>query len=310
LGLGLLLGVQVRAQSQSLRLEESRRDVGRESSALDAPFSQTTARSLLDQPAAAARLSRRDEFGEQQIIQRRAHVEPWTASAGIDLSYTDNAGLTHTHQVGDWYARYGMAARYTNRITDPFFVDLSLEQYFFRYGRFDILDFDLTRFEATILANTHILGDTFAYLRYRLERLTEPGLGSALLTEHTVEAGLQKTWKISRGQQIFGGMTASVPADIDPRGAARYEYSISVGHVLRLTERITSSVSYRGAWYDYEHGGRSDWNHIFAAGVTYEIADWLRVGLNFAYTRNESNKTFADYHSAVPGGGVAVRIAF
>jgi hypothetical protein len=295
--------------AQSPRLDLDRRDVATESPG----WAHTPASSAGAAGASAATgpiTPGRDEFGEQQIVQRRAHPEPWSATAGIDFFHSDNVGLTSAHEQGDWYLRTGALVSYTNRIEGPFFADISLEQSFFRYNEFDVLDFDLTRFQAGVLVQLPRLSDSFLFCRYRMERITEAGFGSSLFTEHAIETGLQKVWKISRGQQLFGGIRCAVPIDTDPRGIQRDEYSLSLGYSLRLTERITAGASYRGSSYRYHHEGRADWNHILAAGVTYDAADWLRLGLNFAYTENTSNTSFAEYRSLVPGASLALRIAF
>lgn len=250
------------------------------------------------------------EFGEQHIVQRRAHPEPWSASTSADLFYTDNVALTSISRQDDWYLRYGATVGYTNRVRGPFFVDLSLQQYFFRYQKFDSLDFDLTRFEASMLMETPWQTDGFFFVRYRLERLNETGWGSALFTQHFAEVGLQKVWKIRRGQQLFAGLAADLALDTDPRAGARNEYSLSIGHSLRLTERISAGLSYRGSFYDYLHHGREDWNHILSAGLTYAFTDWLRLGLNYSLTKNYSNAAFADYYNSLPGIGAVLHLSF
>lgn len=298
------------ALGQEGRAGESRRDVlSLTPPPAAAPLLGRAASPLPQAPAGGSAVGG-EEFGDQQIVARRAHVEPWSVSTGADVFYTSNAALASTHAQSDWYLRTGLAVAYTNRVRGPFFVDFSLEQYFFRYNRFDLLDFDTTHFEAAVLWQTPGRTDAFVFLRYRLERLTEGGFGSTLLTNHVGEIGVQKVWKISRGQQISAALTADLALDTDPGSGARDEYALSLGYSLRLTERLSAALAYRGAFYAYREGSRKDGNHILSAGLTYEVADWLRLGLSFAYTRDTSSVAFGDYESVVPGGSLGLHLSF
>ena len=288
------------------------RDLGR----MTAPTTDATRFSgnpSVASPASAASYAAEtaeSEFGEQRILQRRAHVEPWSASAGIDLFRTDNVALTSKGEQDDWYLRYGMAASYTNRVRGPLFFDVSLQHYLFRYSEFDVLDFDLTRLDTGFLLQLPKLADTFFFGRYRLEYLTSPGFGDDLLTNHTADFGLQKIWKVSRGQQVFAHLSAAPVLSTDPGSSARDEYSVSLGYSLRLTERISTSISYRGSFFHYRERSREDWNHVLAASVTYDATDWLRLGITAAYTENLSNTPAGEYRNLTPGAGFLLRIAF
>ena len=121
---------------------------------------------------------------------------------------------------------------------------------------------------------------------------------------------MQKVWKISRGQQVFAGASANLSLSTDPGISARNEYAATLGYSARLTERITAAMTYRGSWNDYINGERRDWNHIAAFGLTYDVADWLRLGANVSYSHNDSNTGFADYDNFVTGCSVSLRMAF
>jgi hypothetical protein len=251
-----------------------------------------------------------NEFGVQQIVERKAHVEPWSVVADVQLFNTDNVALTPTSQQRDWYLRYGLAVSYTNRIKGPLFIDLSLEQYLFRYDRFDSLNFDLTHFQGGLLVQAPWLANALFYARYDLTRIAEPDFGTAHFTSHMLDLGGQKVWKISRGQQIFAGAMASVNLETVPAISSRSEFSVTMGYSARLTERLTAALSYRGSWNKYEHSDRTDWNQIAAFGLTYDMTDWLRAGANVSYSRNDSNMYFADYQNWVTGCSLSLRIAF
>ena len=250
------------------------------------------------------------DFGEQVIVQRRAHVEPWKVTLDSQIFHTDNAALVPGGEQSDWYLRHGLGVSYTNRVKGPWFVDFSLQHYLFRYSEFDALDFDLTRFEAAVLYQAPWLDDAFLYARYSLQHIAEAGGGSQLLQSHSAILGAQKVWKVSRGIQFHSGFSADLPLSSDPGEAARAEFGLSLGGTMRLTEKLTANASYRGAFYHYTKLDREDWNHIFALGVTYDFTDWLQLGVSASHSLNRSSAAFADYQNTVLGAAVSLRAAF
>ncbi len=283
-----------------------RRDIATQTLSADAPMTPVGPEGMVAPMANGVG----SEFGEQWIVQRRAHVEPWSASGDLQVLHTDNAALTPVNEQEDWYLRYGVSVSYTNRVKGPLFLDVSVQQFFFRYGEFDILDFDFLRFQGGALLQAPWLFDAFFFARYHLQRITESGLGSTLFTSHSAEIGLQKVWRVRRGQQVFAALSADLALGADPKASERNEYSLTLGYSARLTQRVSAGLTYRGARYEYGQGGRSDWNHNISLGVTFDATDWLRLAVNAGYSHNESNSVFADYDNFTPGGSVALRLSF
>ncbi len=249
------------------------------------------------------------EFGEQAILRRRAQVEPWSASLAALLAFTDNAGLTPSAQEEDSYLRTGLSFSYTNRVKGSLFVDVSLTHDLFRYAEFDALDFDDTRFEAGLLWQLPWLADAFFATRYAYERIAEP-FGGHLFDNHSVVLQLQKVWKVSRGQQVFIGLTGDVSLTADPFAAQRDEYTLVLGYNARLTQRITAQSSYRLGWYRYDSGGRNDWNQILSLGLTFDATDRVRFSATTSFSRNTSNRHFAEYDNLVGAVGLNLHLSF
>ena len=264
---------------------------------------------LLPQKKPLEVLGSGSEFGEQAILLRRAQVEPWSASLGTLLNYTNNAGLTPVGQQRDWYLRAGLGVAYTNRVKGALFVDVALTHDLFRYAKFDALDFDHTRIEAGLLFQWPGLDGAFFATRYAYERIAEP-FGGSLFDSHRVILQLQKVWKISRGQKVFAGVSADVALSADPSAAQRDEYSSIVGYTARLTQRCSAQASYRLGWYRYDEGGRADWNQIAAAGLTLDATDWARLSITTSLSRNTSNRHFAEYDNFVAGLGLNLHLSF
>jgi hypothetical protein len=250
------------------------------------------------------------EFGEPAILRRRAHAEPFRLSLDAQGYFTDNVALTPDHRQQDWYLRTGATLSYTNRVYGNWFADITLQYYRFRYEAFDILDFDLTRAEAKVLRQVPALANAFLYTRFAYERITEADFGSSLFSNSSIECGIEKTWRIARGQQIFGSVSADFSLDADPEFAARHEYAAMLGYSIRLTSRVNAAFSYHSSRYQYAHADRDDWTQLLAAGVTWDLAAWLRLGANITYTHNSSSVPATSYQSLVPGATLAVQGVF
>jgi hypothetical protein len=250
------------------------------------------------------------EFGELDILRRRAHAEPFRLSLDTQGYFTDNVALTPDHRQEDWYLRTGAVISYTNRVYENWFADVTLQYHRFRYDEFGVLDFDLTRVEATVLRQVPSLANSFLYLRFAYERITEADFGSSLFNDFSLECGVQKTWKIARGQQIFGALSSDFSLDAHPEFAGRHEYAATLGYSVRLTSRVDAALSYRSSWYQYTHADRDDWTQLLAVGATWELTTWLRLGANLTYTHNTSSVAATSYRSLVPGATVAVQTVF
>ena len=118
----------------------------------------------MNQPA--PKMKGDDEFGEQMILARRAHVEPWTLGMDAQFFYTDNVALTPTNELDDTYLRTGFFAQYTNRIVNDWFMDASVSSFWFLHGKYDFFDFNLLRAEVGVTRRLPWLDDAFASVHY------------------------------------------------------------------------------------------------------------------------------------------------
>lgn len=261
-------------------------------------------------PAAAPKMDGDDEYGEQRILLRRASWAPWSFEADVEAQWTDNAALSRDNAESDSYLRTGMRAGYSNRVVGNLFFNAGMDYHTVRHSEFTELDFDLLRGDLGLMYMLPKLQDAFIVTRYSYFRLTEAGLGTLLYEDHIASLGLQKVWKISRGQQIFAGTYADWSTAPQPWGAGRHEYSLFTGWKLRLTEALTVQLSYRGARYLYRTGKRQDWNHVMLAGATYAFTDWLRAGVTSSYTVNRSSGAAFDYQNFIVGAGLTAHWEF
>lgn len=261
-------------------------------------------------PPAAPQMAGDEEYGEQRILLRRASWAPWSLEADIETLWTDNVALSSRNMEEDTYLRTGFRAGYSNRIVGNLFLNASLDYHTVRHSEFTDLDFDLLRGDLGLMYMLPKLKDTFLNVRYSYYRLMDRELGDKLYDDHVASIGLQKVWKISRGQQIFAGLYADWSTAPEPWAAGRHEYSLFTGWKLRVTDALTVQLSYRGARYNYRTGERQDWNHVMLASASYAITDWLRAGVTGSYTVNRSTGDAFNYKNFIVGAGITAHFEF
>ncbi len=309
--LGNLFGA-VAIKSQTV--EPPRADVARQQSvaqgAWGSLFKEGHGESESTVPAEVPKMAGDGEYGEQRILLRRASWSPWSLEADMETLWTDNVALSGKTTESDGYLRTGVRTGYSNRVVGNFFVNAGLAYSTVRHNEFTEFDFDLVRGDLGLMYMVPKLRDAFLVTRYSYYRLTEIGLGLPLYEDHIASLGLQKVWKISRGQQIFAGLYGDWSIAPEPWAAGRHEYSLFAGWKLRLTEALTVQLSYRGARYLYRTGERQDWNHVMLGGVTYAFTDWLRANLTGSYTVNHSSGAAFDYQNFIVGAGITAHWEF
>jgi hypothetical protein len=276
-----------------------------------------------DQPAGggalgelAPKMEGDSEYGVQRILYRRSNWEPFNVSFDIGVNYTDNVALVDRPKVDDFFLRSSVHASYTPQITGGLFFNAAVGTEIYRYADLDFFDFDLLSFDAGFLYATPqqgtifdpIFGDLITYLRYSFYRISEPwDWGEDLFDNHSIVAGFQKTWRISRGHQAYFGVNADWSVDASDQAPRRDEYSAYVGYKIKWTADLESNVMYRAALYDYELFGRSDFNQLIGLGLTYRFTDWLSATASFSAVFNESDRNVFDYESINTGVLLAVQ---
>lgn len=257
-----------------------------------------------------ARLASDAEYGQQVVLTRKAHPNPWSLQADAQYFYTDNVALAHREPLSDGYLRANATLQYTNRINRNLFLSASVENAFYAHSKYSELDFHLLRTEAGLFLRLPKLADSYLSLRYVWYRISEADFRSTAFQEHQISLGWNKVWAISRGQEIFGGLSADVSVSADPSPPRRDDYSAYLGYRLRLTEPLSFQVSYRGAYYWHPEQRRDDWNHTVLFGCTYALTDWARVEVSVSESWNRSSASNFSYHNLVTGGGITLHKEF
>jgi hypothetical protein len=154
-----------------------------------------------------------------------------------------------------------------------------------------------------------IFGDTISYLRYAYYRIAEPwDWGENTFDNHSIAAGVQKTWRFSRGHHAYLGLMGDWSFEASDDLPRRDEYTGYLGYRVKWTAEFETNLQYRLAWYDYDSFGRDDLNHTISLGAEYKFTDWFRAGAYVSGTFNNSDRGVFDYDVFNTGVGLAVVI--
>ena len=94
------------------------------------------------------RLAADAEFGEQQLLRRRASWEPWSVSLDAQYYLTDNVALAPAGALEDWYLRSGLSVRYSNRLVGDWVFEALATDHLYLYDAYSALNFQLARVQA------------------------------------------------------------------------------------------------------------------------------------------------------------------
>jgi hypothetical protein len=265
--------------------------------------SSTAPGTVLPSPDAAG------EFGEQVIIRKNAAFNPWRVDLDLQGFHTDNVALAPT-KVEDYFLRAGLAVRYLNRINADWNLEFGLGQDFLRYDHFSSLNFDKTNASAGLSTRLSWLGGATALLRYDFDYLTEEGFGSQIMTSHAILTGFIKSWQLTEDQRLFVGLLSEPDLAVDPEISVRHEHGLNVGYTLKLTERITTRLTGRGAYQVSPNSGRSEWRYQARVSLLYQITDSVNVGASTGCIWNLSNKDRFDYNNQLTGAYLNLEYRF
>ena len=255
------------------------------------------------------------EFGEMPILYRRSNWEPFNVRLDLDVTYTGNATLAPDHEFDDVYFREALTLSCTPQIKGRFFGDVSVRQATQVYDEIGELDFDSLDLYAggiyILPREMPLIGDASTFVRYRYNELYERAFSNSFYENQSIILGIQKTWRPRRGHSFYFGYTSAFSVDTDPELFQRHEHSGFAGYQIKWTDQISTTLNYRGSYYDYTNfGGRNDVNHILALDTEYQFNEWASLRGFASYTWNASDMDQFDYESGAIGAGVTLQVRF
>lgn len=248
------------------------------------------------------------DLGEQVILRRREKLTPFKLFADVSGFYTDNAALTDTHKVDDFFLVAQVGLTYQTRIATDLYVEATIRQATFRYARFDELDFDSLNAGAGLTYICKPLWGLAFSVRYNFNRLTDGSRHDEFFKNHTITLGAQKTFELSKAHYLYAGY-ASILGWSEPVAPQRDEHGFYLGYHANLTRALSAEINYRIAYFDYVHG-RGDWNQNMTLIVKWDPTRWLSLSASASLGLNTSNRENFDYEVFSTGVSIAASISF
>lgn len=255
-----------------------------------------------------------EDLGDQVILKQKTEREKIFSLFGdIMLLQTDNALLEKQGGKDDqlWVGQVGLGVQ--PKINDRTFYDVTVRQQFFRYERFQNLDFDSFNASGGIMHVLEKFWDTAIFGRYNYNRLTDTIDGHEIFTNHTLLFGAQKIFPISKAHYVYVGHSSQI-AISDPTSVQRNDYSLFCGYHVDLTRACSYDFGYRFAYEPYNlktlEGEREDMNQSVTSGITYKFNEYLSVFGFASITLNNSNQPAYNYDVCNAGGGLNVIYKF
>ncbi|MFN2509649.1 MAG: hypothetical protein ABR589_12860 [Chthoniobacterales bacterium] len=249
------------------------------------------------------------DLGEQAILKRAEHYQPFSVAASAPISYTSNVALTRRGEESDVIFSPSVGVTYAPRITRTLFASISVGQQYFFYDEFTELDFGSLDVRAGLTYVLPRLLNLTLHADYGYNRLTSDGFDE-FFSNHSVNFGADIPVRIGRAQQVSFGSDLSISVASDPDQPARHDIGEFVAYSVNLTRSLTVSAMARLAMRNYVEGERNDVSGILALSATYRFTKWLNASAVSTFATSDSNQDVFDYDVVNAGGAVSIGFKF
>ena len=308
--LGIAIGFAVAAFTPQVQAGEPQIEQARSFENSRNPVGPSTAKAVgFKNEDVALRSPGDQDLGEQWMLKYKEKQKPFSLSADIAGYATNNVALTERGTRRDQFMVGQVAASYQPKITENLLAEFTFRQAFFRYNHFDQLDFDSQNAGAGLTYLAPSLWNLTFFGRYNYNRVLDAREEDEIFTNHTLTAGFQKSFVISRAHYLYAGY-ASQFGFADPIGAQRDEHGAYAGYHVNLTRTFQSDFFYRAAWFNYSKGDRDDLNQTLSGSFQYFFTKWLYAYTSASLIINNSNKNLLDYNSFNGAIGLSANFKF
>lgn len=253
------------------------------------------------------------DFGIQQVLGTYEGPPPVHVFANLDFNYTDNAPApTRALEDPSWYFSGLVGADWQPRIACGWFADVGLYQEIYRFDEGNALDFENFQTHAGVVKTLVDLDDTLFFARYEYQRLTSGSLSETDYSAQRLRVGLQKALLVFPHHQVAAGVNVAYDLDANPERLERIEYAAELSYTWWILNDLTATASWRGAYWDFDNGGRADWNHTAGIELAWAFSPHATLYSNVFYSNNDSNAAFGvnDFESWSTGIGVGLNLSF
>lgn len=250
------------------------------------------------------------DLGEQAILKRTEHYQPWTIVFSAPISYTSNVALTRTNEQSDVLFTPNVALLFVPKITGTLFGTFSVSEQQFYYNDFTELDFGSFDARAGLSYTIPAWHNLYLRAEYDYNRLTTHHGFDAFFENHALNLGAEVPFPIGRAMQFAAGLDFSLSLAADPEPPQRHDYGFYASYAVNLTRALSANAVARLAVRNYENVDRTDISGIFALGATYRFTKWFSANAIYTFATNDSDIDVFDYDVFNLGGAVSFTFHF
>lgn len=253
------------------------------------------------------------DLGVQEILAPTSSKAPVMVDLVTAVYFTDNAPMAVGPGMESswlWYSR--VSADWRPHIAYGWHADVGATQELLRFDRTGALDYENTTLRLGAVKSFADLDDLVFFTRYEYQRLTTGSLTNGDYQAQRLRVGLQKVLWESAIQSLSAGIDAGYEITARPDTLERNSYGIELAHRYRFTPTLSSLVSWRSEYYDYELLGREDWSHKLGLELIWAINSVARANAGLFFDNNDSNAAFGanDYQAWTAGLGLGFTFDF
>lgn len=253
------------------------------------------------------------DFGVQEILGETADASRFRFFANLDVNVTDNApAATRRLEDSSYYTSVLLGGDWQPHLGSGWFGDFGLVQEFYEFERPQALDFQNLNARVGVLKTLVDLDDSVLFIRYEYQRLVTGSWSETDYSAQRIRAGLQKTLFARSNQELAAGISVAVDLDANPELLERNEYAAELSYTWWFRENLGATASWRGAMWDFDRGGREDWNHVAGVELHWRVCDNASAYTHVFYSNNDSNSPLGvnDFESWHAGAGLGIQLTF
>jgi hypothetical protein len=250
------------------------------------------------------------DVGEQEILKRIEHYQPFSASFAVPFYYTSNVALTRNGAQSDVLMAPAVAVTYAPRFTSTLFGSFTLSRQEFYYDKFSGLNFGSFDFRAGLTYIMPKAHNLVLRAEYDYNRLTYSNSFNGFFDNHSIFLSAEVPFRFGRAQQISIGADTNVSLGSSPSAPQRDEFDFYVGYAASLTRSLTVSAVGRVFVRDYREISRSDVSEVLALTLNYRINKYFSAGVASTLAWSQSSASVFDYEVANLGGAVSFTFQF
>jgi len=253
------------------------------------------------------------DLGVQQVLGPAARVPPVFFDVLVEGGWTDNAPARAPFLEDQAFYWSGLvAANWQPHLGHGWFADLGAWQEIYRFDNGGTSDFENFEGHLGVVKNLVDLDDLVFYARYEYQRLTTGSISDSDYSAQRLRAGVQKLIYARPRHQLAARASVAFDLDANPERLERSEYTAEIAWTYWLTDTLSGALRWESEYWDFDNGGRHDWNHTAGIEFAWMVARGVTVFANTFYTDHDSNSPLGlnDFKSWQLGVGAGFTFTF